>query len=219
MRLRNKPWAEDYLNEHQDLVVPNPEDYKGRWNELFGNDNPVHIEVGTGKGQFITGMAKANPDINYIGIELFDSVIVIAAKKAVDAGQPSNLRLLNVNGDKLEEYFAKGDVSRVYLNFSDPWPKTRHAKRRLTHANFLGLYENVLIDEGEIHFKTDNRGLFEFSLMSLTDYGMQLKLVSLDLHNDDVEDNIMTEYEEKFSSKGQPIYRLEAKYVLADESK
>ncbi|WP_010303844.1 tRNA (guanosine(46)-N7)-methyltransferase TrmB [Kurthia senegalensis] len=219
MRLRNKPWAEDYLNEHQDLVVPNPEDYKGRWNELFGNDNPVHIEVGTGKGQFITGMAKANPDINYIGIELFDSVIVIAAKKAVDAGQPSNLRLLNVNGDKLEEYFAKGDVSRVYLNFSDPWPKKRHAKRRLTHANFLCLYENVLIDEGEIHFKTDNRGLFEFSLMSLTDYGMQLKLVSLDLHNDDVEDNIMTEYEEKFSSKGQPIYRLEAKYVLTDESK
>lgn len=219
MRLRNKPWAEDYLNEHQDLVVPNPEDYKGRWNELFGNDNPVHIEVGTGKGQFITGMAKANPEINYIGIELFDSVIVIAAKKAIDAGQPSNLRLLNVNGDKLEEYFAKGDVSRVYLNFSDPWPKTRHAKRRLTHANFLALYENVLIDEGEIHFKTDNRGLFEFSLMSLTDYGMQLKLVSLDLHNDDVEDNIMTEYEEKFSSKGQPIYRLEAKYVLADEAK
>ncbi|WP_010288351.1 tRNA (guanosine(46)-N7)-methyltransferase TrmB [Kurthia massiliensis] len=213
MRLRNKPWAEDYLNEHQDLVVPNPEDYKGRWNELFGNDNPVHIEVGTGKGQFITGMAQANPDINYIGIELFDSVIVIAAKKAIDAGQPSNLRLLNVNGSKLEEYFAKGDVSRVYLNFSDPWPKTRHAKRRLTHAGFLSLYENVLIDNGEIHFKTDNRGLFEYSLISMTDYGMQLKLVSLDLHNDDVEDNIMTEYEEKFSSKGQPIYRLEAQFV------
>ncbi|RUS58375.1 tRNA (guanine-N7)-methyltransferase [Kurthia sp. 3B1D] len=213
MRLRNKPWAEDYLNEHPDLVVSNPEDYKGRWNELFGNDNPLHIEVGTGKGQFITGMAKANPNINYIGIELFDSVIVIAAKKAVEAGQPENLRLLNVNGSKLEEYFAKGDVSQVYLNFSDPWPKTRHAKRRLTHANFLSLYEKVLIDNGEIHFKTDNRGLFEFSLMSLTDYGMKLKLVSLDLHNDDVEDNIMTEYEEKFSSKGQPIYRLEAQFM------
>jgi len=213
LRLRNKPWAEDYLNDHQDLVVPNPEDYKGRWNELFGNDNPLHIEVGTGKGQFITGMAKANPNINYIGIELFDSVIVIAAKKAVDSGQPENLRLLNVNGSKLEEYFAKGDVDRVYLNFSDPWPKTRHAKRRLTHANFLKLYEHVLIDNGEIHFKTDNRGLFEFSLMSLTDYGMKLNLVSLDLHNDDVEDNIMTEYEEKFSSKGQPIYRLEAQFM------
>lgn len=213
MRLRNKPWAEDYLNEHPDLVVSNPEDYKGRWNELFGNDNPLHIEVGTGKGQFITGMAKANPNINYIGIELFDSVIVIAAKKAIEAGQPENLRLLNVNGSKLEEYFAKGDVSQVYLNFSDPWPKTRHAKRRLTHANFLSLYEKVLIDNGEIHFKTDNRGLFEFSLMSLTDYGMKLKLVSLDLHNDDVEDNIMTEYEEKFSSKGQPIYRLEAQFM------
>jgi len=213
LRLRNKPWAEDYLNEHPDLVVSNPEDYKGRWNELFGNDNPLHIEVGTGKGQFITGMAKANPNINYIGIELFDSVIVIAAKKAVEAGQPENLRLLNVNGSKLEEYFAKGDVSQVYLNFSDPWPKTRHAKRRLTHANFLSLYEKVLVDNGEIHFKTDNRGLFEFSLMSLTDYGMKLKLVSLDLHNDDVEDNIMTEYEEKFSSKGQPIYRLEAQFM------
>ena len=212
MRLRNKPWAEDYLNDHQDLVVPNPEDYKGRWNELFGNDNPLHIEVGTGKGQFITGMAKANPNINYIGIELFDSVIVIAAKKAVDSGQPENLRLLNVNGSKLEEYFAKGDVDRVYLNFSDPWPKTRHAKRRLTHANFLKLYEHVLIDNGEIHFKTDNRGLFEFSLMSLTDYGMKLNLVSLDLHNDDVEDNIMTEYEEKFSSRGSRIFRCEVQY-------
>lgn len=212
MRLRNKPWAEDYLNEHPDLVVSNPEDYKGRWNELFGNDNPLHIEVGTGKGQFITGMAKANPNINYIGIELFDSVIVIAAKKAVEAGQPENLRLLNVNGSKLEEYFAKGDVSQVYLNFSDPWPKTRHAKRRLTHANFLSLYEKVLVDNGEIHFKTDNRGLFEFSLMSLTDYGMKLKLVSLDLHNDDVEDNIMTEYEEKFAQKGQPIYRVEVEF-------
>ena len=213
MRLRNNPNAPQFLDAHPEIVVQNPENYRGRWNELFGNDHPLHIEVGTGKGQFVTGMALANPEVNYIGIELFDSVMMKACEKALDAGSPSNLRLLRVNGADLEKYFAKNDVDRLYLNFSDPWPKSRHAKRRLTHANFLSLYEKVLVDNGEIHFKTDNRGLFEFSLMSLTDYGMKLKLVSLDLHNDDVEDNIMTEYEEKFSSKGQPIYRLEAQFM------
>ena len=141
MRLRHKPWAVEYINEHQDVIIPNPEDYKGKWHEVFGNDNPVHIEVGTGKGQFVLGMAKQNPNINYIGIELFDSVIVCALERIVEAEKPANLRLLKVNGAKLQEYFAKGDVARVYLNFSDPWPKTRHAKRRLTHEGFLKLYE------------------------------------------------------------------------------
>lgn len=212
MRLRNKPWAEEFINEHPDVIIPNPEQYKGNWSSVFGNSNPIHIEVGTGKGQFVLGMARQNPDINYIGIELFDSVIVCALERVVDADKPKNLRLLKVNGAKLEEYFAKGDVSRVYLNFSDPWPKTRHAKRRLTHEGFLKLYENVLIDNGEIHFKTDNRGLFEYSLMSMNAYGMALNYVSLDLHANMPEDNIMTEYEEKFSAKGQPIYRLESQF-------
>ena len=205
MRLRNKPWALDYISEHPDVIIPNPEDYKGKWHEVFGNDNPVHIEVGTGKGQFVLGMAKQNPHINYIGIELFDSVIVCALERIVEAEKPANLRLLKVNGAKLQDYFAKGDVARVYLNFSDPWPKKRHAKRRLTHEGFLKLYESVLIDNGEIHFKTDNRGLFEYSLVSMNHYGMRLNYVSLDLHAEMPEDNIMTEYEEKFSAKGQPI--------------
>ena len=213
MRLRHKPWAVEYINEHQDVIIPNPEDYKGKWHEVFGNDNPVHIEVGTGKGQFVLGMAKQNPHINYIGIELFDSVIVCALERIVEAEKPANLRLLKVNGAKLQEYFAKGDVARVYLNFSDPWPKKRHAKRRLTHEGFLKLYESVLIDNGEIHFKTDNRGLFEYSLVSMNQYGMRLNYVSLDLHAEMPEDNIMTEYEEKFSAKGQPIYRLESQFL------
>lgn len=213
VRLRNKPWAEEFINSHPEIIIPSPEQYKGNWKEVFGNDHPLHIEVGTGKGQFVTGMALANPTINYIGIELYDSVIVSALEKVLDANTPPNLRLLKVNGADLDKYFQKNDISRVYLNFSDPWPKTRHAKRRLTHEGFLKLYESILIDNGEVHFKTDNRGLFEYSLVSMSEYGMLLKYVSLDLHANMPEDNIMTEYEEKFSAKGQPIYRLEAQFV------
>ena len=213
MRLRNKPWAEDFINAHPHIVIPNPEDFKGKWNDVFNNDHPLHIEVGTGRGQFITGMAKANPDINYIGIELYDSVIVSALENALEAGTLPNLKLIKVNGEHSAKFFQKNDVNRVYLNFSDPWPKDRHAKRRLSHENFLKLYESFLIDNGEVHFKTDNRGLFEFSLVSMSEYGMLLKYVSLDLHASMPEDNIMTEYEEKFSSKGHPIYRLESQFV------
>lgn len=213
MRLRNKPWAREFIQQHPEMVIPNPEEYKGKWNELFGNDRPLHIEVGSGRGQFIVGMAQANPEINYIGIELFDKVIVKALQKALEAGSPPNLRLLRVNAEELEKIFQKNEVHRLYLNFSDPWPKKRHAKRRLTHEKFLKIYESILIDEGEIHFKTDNRGLFEYSLVSMSQYGMKLKDVSLDLHANEPEDNIRTEYEEKFSSLGQPIYRLEAQFV------
>ncbi|MCZ8533225.1 tRNA (guanosine(46)-N7)-methyltransferase TrmB [Psychrobacillus psychrodurans] len=213
MRLRNKPWAEDFINAHPEIVIPNPEEIKGKWNVEFKNDYPLHIEVGSGKGQFVTGMAKQNPEINYIGIELYDSVIVSALENAIAAQPLPNLRLLKVNGSDLAKYFEKNDVDRVYLNFSDPWPKTRHAKRRLTHAEFLELYKSILVDHAEIHFKTDNRGLFEYSLTSMSAFGMLIKDVSLDLHVNMPEDNIMTEYEEKFSAKGQPIYRVEAKYV------
>ncbi len=214
MRLRNKPWASEFIADHPEVIIPDPEQHKGQWQQVFGNTNPLHIEVGTGKGQFITGMALQNPNINYIGIELYDSVIVCALENAIEAKSPANLRLLKVNGADLNKYFAKNDVSRVYLNFSDPWPKVRHAKRRLTHEGFLKTYEDVLVNEGEIHFKTDNRGLFEYSLTSISAYGMLLTYVSLDLHANMPEDNIMTEYEEKFSAKGQPIYRLEAKFQL-----
>ena len=213
MRLRHKPWAEEFINAHPEIVIPNPEEIKGNWNAVFKNDYPLHIEVGSGKGQFVTGMAKQNPEINYIGIELYDSVIVSALENAIAAQPLPNLRLLKVNGADLAKYFEKNDVDRVYLNFSDPWPKTRHAKRRLTHAEFLELYKSILVDHAEIHFKTDNRGLFEYSLTSMSAFGMLIKDVSLDLHVNMPEDNVMTEYEEKFSAKGQPIYRVEAKFI------
>jgi tRNA (guanine-N7-)-methyltransferase len=211
MRLRHKPWAKDKLEQHPQYVVSNPENYKGKWHEAFEKDQPLHIEVGTGKGQFVTGMAKANPDINYIGIELYDSVIVAALDRLIEADLP-NLKLLNVNAAELDKYFTKNDVDRVYLNFSDPWPKSRHEKRRLTYKDFLSLYENILVDGGEIHFKTDNQGLFEYSLMSFSAYGLLLKYVSLDFHKSGYEGNIMTEYEQKFSEQGQRIYRCEVKY-------
>lgn len=211
MRQRNKPWAKDKLAEYPQYVISEPEKYKGKWHEAFDKDQPLHIEIGTGKGRFITGMAKANPDINYIGIELAESVIVTALDRIIEEELP-NIKLLNANANDLRDYFEKGEVNRVYLNFSDPWPKKRHAKRRLTYRSFLDIYEDVLVDKGEIHFKTDNQGLFESSLMSFSDYGMLLTFVSLDLHNSDFEGNIMTEYEEKFSSRGSRIFRCEVQY-------
>jgi tRNA (guanine-N7-)-methyltransferase len=211
MRLRNKPWAKDKLLQYSNYVIHEPERFRGKWGEAFEKDQPLHIEIGTGKGQFITGMAKANPDINYIGIELQESVIVSALDRLIEAELP-NVKLMNVNGAELVKYFEKGDVSRVYLNFSDPWPKTRHEKRRLTFKSFLEVYEAILVKNGEIHFKTDNQGLFEYSLVSFSHFGMLLKFVSLDLHNSDYEGNIMTEYEEKFSSRGSRIYRCEVQF-------
>ncbi len=212
MRVRNKPWAKEKLESFPQFVIHNPEQHKGKWNEVFGNSNPLHIEVGTGKGRFVTGMAKQNPDINYIGIELADSVIVTALDQIIEADLP-NVKLLNQNANDLQKFFNKADVDRVYLNFSDPWPKKRHEKRRLTYKTFLDLYKSILIDGGEIHFKTDNRGLFEYSLTSFSNYGLLLTYVSLDLHKSDYEGNIMTEYEEKFSEKGFPIYRSEVKFL------
>ncbi|CAM3765550.1 tRNA (guanosine(46)-N7)-methyltransferase TrmB [Mesobacillus zeae] len=211
MRLRNKPWAKDKLMEYPQYVIQEPESHRGKWDEIFGNDRPLHIEIGTGKGRFILGMAEANPETNYIGIELQPSVIVSALDLLIEAELP-NCKLMNVDAAELGKYFANKDVSRVYLNFSDPWPKTRHEKRRLTYKSFLAQYEEILGSGGEVHFKTDNQGLFEYSLTSFSAYGMLLKDVSLDLHNSTMEGNIMTEYEEKFSAKGNRIYRCEAQF-------
>lgn len=211
MRLRNKPWADEKLSEFSHFVIANPEEQKGKWRDVFGNDNPLYIEVGSGKGRFITEMAKAHPNVNFIGIEVYKSVIVAALDRVIEADIP-NLKLLNVDAADLRDYFAKGEVDRLYLNFSDPWPKTRHAKRRLTYKTFLSIYEDILPKNGEIHFKTDNQGLFESSLKSISEYGMLLSYVSLDLHNSDFEGNIMTEYEEKFSKLGSRIYRMEARF-------
>ncbi len=208
MRQRNKPWADEMIAANRQWLIADPEAHKGRWHQIFANSYPIHIEIGTGKGQFIIGMAKANPEINYIGIELSKKVIVSALEKLV-AEECPNVRLLHVNASDLPTYFEKGEIARIYLNFSDPWPKLRHEKRRLTHHNFLKIYQSLFKETGEIHFKTDNRGLFEYSLISFTSFKMALNQVSLDLHSSDFEGNIMTEYEKKFSAKGNPIYRCE----------
>jgi len=212
MRQRNKPWADEFIESHTDVVIPEPKEKKGGWQALFGNDHPVHLEIGTGKGQFIVGMARKFPNINFIGIEIAKTIIVRAAQKVTDA-ELDNVKLLHVNAEDLLEIFAENEVSQLYLNFSDPWPKNRHEKRRLTYHPFLKQYEQVLDPAGEIILKTDNQGFFEYSLVSFSQFGMKLEEVNLDLHAAKDPDNVMTEYEKRFSDKGQPIYRCKAGFM------
>lgn len=176
---------------------------------VFGNENPVYIEIGAGKGDFITTLAKQNPHINYLAFEKCADVIAIAATKAEGI---SNLRFANIDAELIDRVFSKGSIARIYLNFSDPWPKGRHRKKRLTHKNFLQKYETILVPGGEIHFKTDNQRLFRFSLLETKEYGMEWLLVTFDLHKEYPEGNIMTEYETRFSSMGYPIQKLIAKF-------
>ncbi len=211
MRLRNVAGAKEMLASNPNLVIQNPESHKGKWDALFGNTNPVHVEVGMGKGRFIYGMALQNPEINFVGIEYFDSVLVRAMEKFIAEPLP-NVRLLRYDGEHLEKCFEKGELGRIYLNFSDPWPKVRHAKRRLTHEVFLKIYREVLSRDGDIWFKTDNRSLFQFSLISMNNFGMIFEDVALNLHEDEPEDNVRTEYEQNWSSRGYPIYRVEARF-------
>ena len=208
MRLRNNPKANEILEEHQQFVVLNTKDYKGKWKELFGNDHPLYIEVGMGKGDFIIENAKRYPEINFIGIEKFPSVLVVAAKKVDEQEELKNLKLMKIDAVELNEVFDVNEVDRIYLNFSDPWPKARHAKRRLTSHTFLPVFKQILKNDGELILKTDNRSLFEFSLVSFNQFNMEFKDVCLDLHHSEgYEDNIQTEYERKFSPFG-PIYRI-----------
>lgn len=209
MRLRNVPGARETIIENQ-FSIQEPEQKKGKWAEVFGNDHPIHIEVGMGKGQFIIEMAKRNPEINYIGIEKYSSVLVRAVEKLEDFEQ-NNLRLIRMDAENIEEVFDKDEVDRIYLNFSDPWPKDRHAKRRLTSTRFLERYNNILTPEGRVMFKTDNKDLFDFSLEQVEEAGWILENHTYDLHHREYnEGNVMTEYEEKFSAKGNPICRLVA---------
>ena len=209
MRTRRKPWAEEELNTNPH-VIREPLSMKGKWKEYFKNDNPVYVEIGCGKGGFITENAKRYKDVNFVGIERQTTVAGIAARK-IDENE-ENIASIGGYAEKLSDIFEVGEISRIYLNFSDPWPKKGWSKRRLTHRNFLESYKDVLGESGEVFFKTDNRGLFEFSLNEFCADDWKLSNISLDLHNSDFEGNIMTEYEEKFSSKGMPIYRLEARF-------
>lgn len=216
MRLRKKPWANKELAIN-DKLLEEPEKYKGKWREFFGNDKPIHVEIGCGKGQFISKMSLKNPDINYIAVERQKLVIVTALRKSREMGVSDNIRFMCADVSDLLNYFEPNEIDRLYINFCDPWPRKKWAKRRLTHKNFLAIYEKLFENGGEINFKTDNRGLFEFSLNEFeAQKGWIMKNITLDLHNSDFEGNIMTEYEEKFSSKGMPIYRLEAYYNKED---
>lgn len=211
MRIRNKPWADEFLNENHHIMVQDSFSHRGSWKDLFEQDQPVHLEIGTGKGAFISGMGAQHPDIHFIGIERVKNVIVGALKKTLDA-EVSNVRLLNVDAKDLRELFAPNEIDQIYLNFSDPWPKNRHEKRRLTYHTFLEQYEDVLKPNGVIVMKTDNQKLFEYSLASFSQFGCVIEEVSLDLHALDDPLNVMTEYEEKFSEKGQPIYRCRVRF-------
>ncbi|CDQ18342.1 tRNA (guanine-N(7)-)-methyltransferase [Halobacillus karajensis] len=213
MRLRNKPWADDFLREHDEVVVQEPFNMKGKWKGLFHDkEQPLHLEIGSGKGQFIAGMGKQHPEMNFIGLEFVKSVIVGAVKKVLDA-ETDNVRMVNENAKDLRDLFEDNEVDHIYLNFSDPWPKNKHEKRRLTFHTFLEQYEAVLKPGGAVTLKTDNKGLFEYSLVSFSNYGMVLEDVSVDLHAKEDPLNVTTEYEEKFSAKGQPIYRCTARFT------
>lgn len=209
MRLRNITGSREIVAASQ-YVIHEPEKLKGQWKTFFGNDYPIHIEIGMGKGKFIMQLAQANPQINYIGIEKYSSVLLRALEKR-EGTELKNLYFIRYDAEYLNEIFAKDEIDRIYLNFSDPWPKDRHAKRRLTSKEFLARYNLCLKQEGEVMFKTDNRALFDFSIEEAKLAGWELKEVTYDLHHSEYANgNIMTEYEERFSAMGNPIHRLEA---------
>ncbi|GGI99235.1 tRNA (guanosine(46)-N7)-methyltransferase TrmB [Paenibacillus hunanensis] len=229
MRLRGRKGIREDLEQQQDLVVLSPEMYKGKWRERFNNDYPIHVEFGMGKGRFVSQMSVRNPKVNYIGFDMYDELVRRSAEKTRIAweeagmGTPTSIQMALANIENIEDIFEPGEIERVYLNFSDPWPKKKHGRRRLTHPRFLEKYCRLLNDRGQIHFKTDSETLFEFSLNSFADYGLQMTNLSLNLHRDGInEDHVMTEYEAKFMGKGMRIHRCEVivgKDALAEYNK
>ena len=210
MRLRNIPGADEAIADSPHCIQE-PMAEKGRWHLIFGNENPIHIEIGMGKGQFIMKLAKEHPDINYIGIERYSSVLLRALQKMEIEPLP-NIRFLCMDASIITEVFDKEEVAKIYLNFSDPWPKERHAKRRLTSRQFFERYDKILAGNGVVEFKTDNDDLFAFSMEEVAEAGWTLDAHTFDLHDPVLnEGNIMTEYEEKFSSLGHPIHKLIAR--------
>ncbi len=206
MRIRNLKNTQEIV-DNSTYLLNNPKEYKGKFKTLFNNDNEIHLEIGMGKGNFIINMAKKYPNINFIGLELYTNVIARAIKKLNEEDIP-NLKLININALELNEVFDK-EISCIYLNFSDPWPKKRNAKRRLTSEVFLKIYDDLFKEKPLIVQKTDNTSLFESSIVSLTNYGYVIEEISLDLHNTDI-DNVETEYEHKFASQGIKINYLKA---------
>ncbi len=209
MRLKKVKNAKQIV-ESSSYYVVDAKQYKGKWKELFENDKELHIEIGMGKGKFIINMAKKYPNVNFIGIEKYDSVMVKAVKQLEELDEPmNNLKLILMDAENIEEYFEK-EITRIYLNFSDPWPKSKHEKRRLTSNVFLKKYESLFANRRDIVQKTDNKSFFDFSVNSLKEYGYNVDDVSYDLANDNDDNNVMTEYEEKFTSMGIKINRVKA---------
>lgn len=230
-RLRKRAGTREHLLSLQDLVIMEPEQYKGSWQQWFGNDRPIHVELGMGKGEFVTQMSARYPDVNFIGIDLYDELVRTASEKALklsegndedhesqsdgqtirtDGQALANLALALFNIAHIEKMFNEEEVACFYLNFSDPWPKKRHAARRLTHPNFVKQYMKLLSPKGEIHLRTDSRSLFEFSLNTFADMDLKMRHISLDLHGAGTpSDHIFTEYEQKFMAKNMPIFRCE----------
>ncbi len=212
MRVHKKKHGSERLEACGEIVIKDLRTVGNTSQLLFGNDNPIRIEIGCGKGDFIVGTAQKEPDINFLAIEKVSDVLVTAAEKIKESGL-ENIRVCCVDAKELAEIFGEGSIDRIYLNFSDPWPKSRHEKRRLTYRTFLAVYKKILKKDGEIFFKTDNRPLFDFSLEEFKEFGMVLDKLTYDLHNSEyMEDNVMTEYERRFSAKGFPINRVEAKF-------
>ncbi len=210
MRVRNVPNAAEKVAESS-CYISNPVEMKGKWHQYFGGVNQIHIEIGSGKGQFITALAAQHPDIAFIAIERYISVLTKLVKKIPEEGL-TNLTVVHLDAKHLLDCFEPGEIDRIYLNFSDPWPKSKHENRRLTYQSFLDMYKVVLSSHGFIEMKTDNVGLFDYSLYSFENAGWKLQDVTRDLHQSEWNDgNIMTEYEEKFSSLGHPIHKLIAK--------
>lgn len=208
MRIRNIKNKKEILDNCK-YVINNPESYKGKWRNLFKNNNRIHLEIGSGKCSFIYEMAKQNPNINFIGLERIDTVLALGIKTIQNYPHLNNLYLINYDANNIENIFNK-EIDTLYLNFSDPWPKTRHEKRRLTNFRFLEKYDIIFLGDKKLIMKTDNKGLFEYSIVSLTNYGYKIMDLSLDLHKKEDYNNIMTEYEKKFSEKGSQIYMLSA---------
>lgn len=206
MRLRNVKNAKEIVSNNK-YIINNPKEYKGKYKEIFNNNKPICLEIGMGKGDFIINMALEHPDINFIGLEKYQSIIVRAIEK-LEKLELDNLKLICIDAKELDNVFDK-EIDTIYLNFSDPWPKKRHAKRRLTSDTFLPIYDKLFTGTKRIVQKTDNIALFEYSIISLSNYGYKIVDISLDLHSTDKE-NIMTEYEKKFSGKGFKINYLEA---------
>jgi len=211
MRLRNIKGAHDIIAKSKYLVLE-PSNYKGKFKKLFDNNNPIEIEIGMGKGDFIIEKAKQNPNINFIGIEKYASVLVYAIKKLDNIDLP-NLKIINIDANTIDETFSN-EIEKIYLNFSDPWPKKKHSNRRLTSYIFLNKYKNIFKTNPIIEMKTDNQKLFEYSIVSLSENKYILKYVTFDLYNDDITSNVQTEYEKKFVSKGMPIHKLVAIQTL-----